>query len=45
MSKIILVCDTCFSSNYATNKSSETRIIVKKFCKTCKKHTLHKENK
>ncbi len=45
-SKIILVCSECLQSNYSVNKSSvEKRLSVKKYCKNCKKHTLHKENK
>ena len=45
MSKIILVCSECLSVNYSTNKSNDKRIIVKKFCSRCRKHTEHKENK
>lgn len=43
--RVQLTCSECFRSNYTTNKSSIERIEVKKFCKTCKAHTLHKENK
>lgn len=45
MKKIILVCDECLSVNYSTNKSQEKRIIIKKFCPKCKRHTIHKENR
>ncbi|WP_144451528.1 50S ribosomal protein L33 [Halalkalibacter nanhaiisediminis] len=47
-SKIILACEICRSRNYSTqkNKQSHTnRIEVKKFCKTCQEHTLHRETK
>lgn len=43
--KIQLVCEKCFRSNYNTNKSSINRVELRKFCKFCKEHTLHKENK
>ena len=44
--KIQLVCSECLISNYSTNKSTEgQRLFVKKFCKRCNKHTMHKENK
>ncbi len=43
--KVNLVCSECLRSNYSTNKSTMKRIEVKKFCKQCNKHTIHKENK
>ncbi len=43
--KINLVCDECLQSNYSKNKSNTNRIIIKKFCSNCNKHTKHKENK
>lgn len=43
--KVNLVCSECLRSNYSTNKSKPGRIEVKKFCRSCNKHTLHKENK
>ncbi|MFS0749612.1 50S ribosomal protein L33 [Oceanobacillus sp. 1P07AA] len=46
--KITLACAVCSSRNYSTNKnvsSQSTRLEVKKFCKTCGKHTLHRETK
>ncbi len=45
MGKVILVCNECLSVNYSTNNSSEKRVIIKKFCPKCNKHTEHKENK
>ncbi|WP_445324035.1 50S ribosomal protein L33 [Pseudogracilibacillus sp. ICA-222130] len=47
-SKVILACAECSSRNYATNKNKLTspeRLEVKKYCKQCKKHVLHKETK
>ena len=46
--KVILVCDECLSRNYSTVKNKQThseRLVVKKFCKRCGKHTMHKETK
>jgi len=44
---ISLVCQTCKSQNYITNKNKlneQEKIVLKKFCRTCKKHTEHKES-
>ena len=44
---ISLVCQTCKSQNYITNKNKlneQEKIVLKKFCRTCKKHTDHKES-
>ena len=46
--KVILVCEECFSRNYITEKNklnTTTRVVVKKYCPKCNKHTLHKETK
>ncbi|WP_215826970.1 MULTISPECIES: 50S ribosomal protein L33 [unclassified Spiroplasma] len=46
--KIILVCDQCLSRNYNTftNSSNQTvRLSLKKFCKHCNQHTIHKETR
>lgn len=46
--KIILMCSECLSRNYTTYKNQSTnqkRLEVKKFCKSCNKHTIHKETK
>ncbi|MFC2949291.1 50S ribosomal protein L33 [Virgibacillus sediminis] len=46
--KVILACAICNSRNYSTNKNvsaQDTRLEVKKYCKTCSKHTLHRETK
>ncbi|WP_411810035.1 MULTISPECIES: 50S ribosomal protein L33 [Alkalihalophilus] len=46
--KVILACEICHSRNYTTQKNKLThvnRIEVKKFCKLCNEHTLHRETK
>ncbi|WP_081498558.1 50S ribosomal protein L33 [Oceanobacillus massiliensis] len=46
--KVILSCAICSSRNYSTNKNAatkSTRLEVKKYCKACGKHTLHRETK
>ncbi|MBN3534845.1 50S ribosomal protein L33 [Mycoplasma procyoni] len=43
--KITLGCEVCKSKNYTKNKSINTRLEVKKFCKKCGIQTLHKEEK
>jgi large subunit ribosomal protein L33 len=43
-----LRCEECSSLNYRTRKNSKSvdrKIELKKFCKKCRKHTLHKESK
>lgn len=46
--KIILICEECLSRNYTTTKNKTTkaeRFVIRKFCKKCNKHTVHKETK
>ncbi|MFA8438937.1 50S ribosomal protein L33 [Pueribacillus sp. YX66] len=46
--KVILACSNCESRNYSTvkNKQSDaSRLSIKKFCKICNAHTVHKETK
>ncbi len=46
--KIILVCEECLSRNYTTTKNKNVktdRMVIRKFCKKCNKHTVHKETK
>ena len=46
--KIILACTECKQRNYFITKEKKLhpeRMEVTKFCKFCKKHTLHKEDK
>ncbi len=48
---VAMVCSVCKSQNYITErnkvnmqtKSNETKLILNKFCKVCKKVTSHKE--
>ncbi|MGX8679851.1 MAG: 50S ribosomal protein L33 [bacterium] len=46
--RVILVCTECLSRNYSTYKnkqSSVKRLELKKYCRTCNKHTIHRESK
>ncbi|ELK46912.1 UNVERIFIED_CONTAM: 50S ribosomal protein L33 [Halobacillus marinus] len=46
--KVILACTQCLSRNYSsyTNRSNQSeRLEVRKFCKNCGSHTLHRETK
>jgi len=44
---LILACSVCKDRNYtyAYGKKKEGKLEVNKFCRKCKKHTLHKETK
>ena len=45
---ITLRCDECKESNYQTEKNTKLqkeRLQLNKYCKRCKKQTLHKEAK
>ena len=46
--KVILVCEECLSRNSITEKNklnTNQRVVIKKYCKRCNKHTVHKETK
>ncbi len=46
--KITMACTECKQRNYVSKKNKKNdpdRIELNKFCKFCKKHTLHKETK
>ncbi|MGX6446164.1 50S ribosomal protein L33 [Neobacillus sp. K501] len=45
--KIILACSECGTRNYTTagNQTQTERMEIKKFCKTCNSHTIHRETK
>ncbi|AXE60930.1 50S ribosomal protein L33 [[Mycoplasma] phocae] len=43
--KISLACQECLAKNYYVNKSNESRLEIKKFCKHCNSQTMHKEEK
>ncbi|MFH1894791.1 MAG: 50S ribosomal protein L33 [Patescibacteria group bacterium] len=41
-------CTACKGVNYFTRKTKnvgDKKLELKKFCKVCRKHTLHKERK
>ena len=43
-----LQCEACKRVNYFTHKTkatAEVKLELKKFCKWCRKHTVHKEGK
>ena len=46
--RITLECTECKNRNYNMTKDKKThpeRMETKKYCRFCKKHTLHKETK
>ena len=46
--KVILECTERKSRNYTTKKNKKLdpdRVETNKYCKFCKKHTLHKETR
>ena len=46
--KITLECTECKQRNYNTTKEKKNhpdRMEIKKYCRFCKTHTLHKETK
>lgn len=44
--KVSLACSVCGQRNYSTHKRRSTvRLEVRKYCKYCKVHTLHRETK
>jgi large subunit ribosomal protein L33 len=43
-----LECSECHNINYNSTRNKKAvkeRLELKKYCKKCKKHTLHKETK
>ncbi|NMB59714.1 MAG: 50S ribosomal protein L33 [Chloroflexi bacterium] len=45
---IALECTECKERNYTTEKNRRNdpgRMEIEKYCKRCKKHTLHRETK
>jgi large subunit ribosomal protein L33 len=45
---ITMQCGECKNRNYSTSKNRKTtteRLELKKFCRTCRRHTAHKEAK
>ena len=43
--KVMLACTECKQRNYNNKKNDPDRIEMMKYCRFCKKHTLHKETK
>ena len=46
--KVMLACTECKQRNYNTRKNKKNdrdRNEMQKYCRFCKKHTLHKETK
>ena len=43
--KITLACTECKQRNYNTTKNTPDRLEMKKYCRFCKKHTVHRETK
>lgn len=46
--KVKLACTECKNRNYDTTKNKQKvngRLEMQKYCKFCKKHTLHRETK
>ncbi len=45
---ITLECTVCKRRNYVTSKNKRNnpdRLVIRKYCKFCKAHTIHKETK
>jgi large subunit ribosomal protein L33 len=44
---VALACCECKARNYRTTKSPDATVAleIKKFCKQCQRHTLHRETK
>ncbi|MCS6817667.1 MAG: 50S ribosomal protein L33 [Blastocatellia bacterium] len=45
---VILQCSECKSRNYSTTKNKKKttkRLEFRKFCRMCRRHTLHRETK
>ena len=46
--KVTMACSECKQRNYDTKKNKKNdpdRLEMKKYCRFCRKHTLHKESK
>ncbi|HHT9119284.1 MAG TPA: 50S ribosomal protein L33 [Candidatus Hypogeohydataceae bacterium YC41] len=44
---ITLVCSECSGRNYRSTKKARAtgKLELKKYCRYCRKHTVHKEHK
>ena len=46
--KVVLACTECKQRNYNTKKNKKSdldRLEVNKYCRFCRKHTVHRETK
>lgn len=46
--KVVLACTECKQRNYLSKKEKKNnpdRLEMKKYCRFCRKHTLHRETK
>ncbi|MDP3787092.1 MAG: 50S ribosomal protein L33 [Candidatus Omnitrophota bacterium] len=46
--QVIFECTVCKNRNYSSSKNKKNvtdRLELKKFCRSCRKHTPHKETK
>lgn len=46
--KVVLACTECKQRNYNTKKNKKNdpdRLEMNKYCRFCRKHTLHRETK
>ncbi|WP_181351070.1 50S ribosomal protein L33 [Thalassobacillus sp. CUG 92003] len=46
--KVILACTVCSNRNYRSDKNTTNqseRLEIRKFCRECGAHTLHRETK
>ena len=46
--KIVLACTECKQRNYLSKKNKKNypdRLEMNKYCRFCRKHTLHRETK
>ena len=46
--KVVLACQECKQRNYNTMNNKDNpkgRLEIKKYCRFCQKHTVHKETK
>ena len=46
--KVTLACEECKRRNYQTNKSKRNnpdRLQLRKYCRWCRRHTVHRETR
>lgn len=44
MMKVALLCTECGSRNYTTESEHKERLVLKKYCRACNRHTTHKSS-